>query len=119
MFSLHPCGALAGSVEAMDYSNACTTVFTPLEYGCCGLSEDEAIGSLGEESRLSCLLLLRSRWRSPPRDKERSRSVFLLLLAFLVLPDYSLPDCVVVDTGRSFGDGPVGGQNVCNQPMNE
>lgn len=32
----------------MDYSNVCTTVFTPLEYGCCGLSEEEAIHSLGE-----------------------------------------------------------------------
>merc|ERR1712080_151376 len=25
-----------------DYVNVCTTVFTPLEYGCCGLSEDDA-----------------------------------------------------------------------------
>ena len=32
----------------MDYSNVCTTVFTPLEYGCCGLSEEEAILNLGE-----------------------------------------------------------------------
>ncbi|CAM9201887.1 unnamed protein product [Laminaria digitata] len=39
-----------GSASAMDYSNVCTTVFTPLEYGCCGLSEDEAIDNLGEEN---------------------------------------------------------------------
>eukprot|EP00752_Nemacystus_decipiens_P009129 g8153.t1 len=39
-----------GSTRAMDYSNVCTTVFTPLEYGCCGLSEDEAIMNLGEEN---------------------------------------------------------------------
>lgn len=38
----------SGSTRAMDYSNVCTTVFTPLEYGCCGLSEDEAILNLGE-----------------------------------------------------------------------
>ena len=25
-------------------------VFTPLEYGCCGLSEEEAIAQFGEES---------------------------------------------------------------------
>ncbi|CAB1121526.1 unnamed protein product [Ectocarpus sp. CCAP 1310/34] len=34
----------------MDYSNVCTTVFTPLEYGCCGLSEEDAIETLGEEN---------------------------------------------------------------------
>ena len=26
----------------MDYDNICTTVFTPLEYGCIGITEDEA-----------------------------------------------------------------------------
>merc|ERR1711868_25679 len=33
-----------------DYVNVCTTVFTPLEYGCCGLSEEDAIAQLGEEN---------------------------------------------------------------------
>merc|ERR1712241_401799 len=32
-----------------DYVNVCTTVFTPLEYGCCGLSEEDAIQQFGEE----------------------------------------------------------------------
>jgi len=32
-----------------DYVNVCTTVFTPLEYGCCGLSEEDAIEQYGEE----------------------------------------------------------------------
>eukprot|EP00092_Neocalanus_flemingeri_P022847 GFUD01024773.1.p1 GENE.GFUD01024773.1~~GFUD01024773.1.p1 ORF type:complete len:685 (-),score=192.22 GFUD01024773.1:237-2291(-) len=32
-----------------DYANICTTVFTPLEYGCCGLSEEEAKEKFGEE----------------------------------------------------------------------
>jgi len=27
----------------MDYVNVPTTVFTPIEYGCCGLSEVDAI----------------------------------------------------------------------------
>ena len=31
-----------------DYVNVCTTVFTPLEYGCCGLSEEDAIAKYGE-----------------------------------------------------------------------
>lgn len=31
-----------GKTELMDYVNVPTTVFTPLEYGCCGLSEDDA-----------------------------------------------------------------------------
>merc|ERR1712013_546756 len=34
---------LAGVSEVLtDYVNVCTTVFTPLEYGCCGLSEEDA-----------------------------------------------------------------------------
>ncbi len=32
-----------------DYQNVCTTVFTPLEYGSCGLSEEDAIQQYGEE----------------------------------------------------------------------
>ena len=32
----------------MDYDQVATTVFTPLEYGCCGLSEEDAIEKLGE-----------------------------------------------------------------------
>lgn len=39
-----------GSKEAMDYKNICTTVFTPIEYGCCGYSEDEAIEVFGEDN---------------------------------------------------------------------
>jgi len=31
-----------GSTELMDYINIPTTVFTPLEYGCCGYSEEDA-----------------------------------------------------------------------------
>jgi thioredoxin reductase (NADPH) len=37
-----------GSNEPMDYVNVCTTVFTPLEYSCVGLSEDDAIAKYGE-----------------------------------------------------------------------
>jgi len=33
----------------MDYINVATTVFTPLEYGCVGLSEEAAIALHGEQ----------------------------------------------------------------------
>ena len=39
-----------GSNEAMDYQNICTTVFTPMEYSCVGLSEDDAIAQLGADN---------------------------------------------------------------------
>ncbi|KAG5326456.1 TRXR1 reductase, partial [Acromyrmex heyeri] len=37
------------STEKMDYTNVATTVFTPLEYGCVGLSEEAAITLHGEQ----------------------------------------------------------------------
>merc|ERR1712110_1388252 len=41
---------LCGADDVLtDYVNVCTTVFTPLEYGCCGLSEEDAIQQFGEE----------------------------------------------------------------------
>ena len=41
---------LAGVTKTLtDYVNVCTTVFTPLEYGTCGLSEEDAIKVYGAE----------------------------------------------------------------------
>lgn len=37
------------STDKMDYANVATTVFSPLEYGCVGLSEEQAIAMHGEE----------------------------------------------------------------------
>lgn len=37
------------SKENMDYTNVATTIFTPLEYGCVGLSEEDAISKHGED----------------------------------------------------------------------
>lgn len=34
----------------MNYDNVATTVFTPLEYGCVGLSEEAAISNYGEDN---------------------------------------------------------------------
>jgi len=38
-----------GTKEAMDYVNICTTVFTPIEYACVGLSEDDAKEKFGAD----------------------------------------------------------------------
>ncbi|XP_078198145.1 thioredoxin reductase 2, mitochondrial isoform X2 [Callithrix jacchus] len=38
-----------GSSDLMDYDKVPTTVFTPLEYGCVGLSEEEAVARHGQE----------------------------------------------------------------------
>lgn len=40
----------AGSSEKCDYTNVPTTIFTPLEYGVCGMSEEDAIAAHGEEN---------------------------------------------------------------------
>lgn len=34
----------------MDYENVPTTVFTPLEYGAVGLSEEQAVAKFGDEN---------------------------------------------------------------------
>ena len=38
-----------GSDELMDYNTVATTVFTPLEYSCCGYSEEKALEKYGED----------------------------------------------------------------------
>ena len=43
----------AGSTEKMDYVNVPTTVFSPLEYGCVGYSEEDAMKKFGCSS-ISC-----------------------------------------------------------------
>jgi thioredoxin reductase (NADPH) len=40
----------AGAKEKMDYDLVPTTVFTPLEYGCIGMSEELAVETYGEEN---------------------------------------------------------------------
>ncbi|XP_027842618.1 thioredoxin reductase 1, mitochondrial isoform X1 [Aphis gossypii] len=38
-----------GTQEQMDYDNVATTIFSPLEYGCVGLTEEEAINRYTED----------------------------------------------------------------------
>ncbi|GBP63590.1 Thioredoxin reductase 1, mitochondrial [Eumeta japonica] len=40
----------SGSTQHMDYENVATTVFTPLEYGCVGLSEEKAVERNGADN---------------------------------------------------------------------
>lgn len=39
-----------GSEETMDYDKVATTVFTPLEYSCCGYSEEKATEVFGADN---------------------------------------------------------------------
>jgi len=39
-----------GFAGKMDYHLVPTTVYTPIEYGCCGLAEEDAIAKLGEKN---------------------------------------------------------------------
>ncbi|XP_028159860.1 thioredoxin reductase 1, mitochondrial [Ostrinia furnacalis] len=39
-----------GATQQMDYDNVATTVFTPLEYGCVGLSEEAATERFGQDN---------------------------------------------------------------------
>ena len=43
----------AGATELMDYTNVPTTVFTPIEYGCCGYTEEDAKKKFGAENILT------------------------------------------------------------------
>ena len=36
----------------MDYVNVPTTVFTPLEYGTCGLTEEDALAKFGDKIKV-------------------------------------------------------------------
>ncbi len=46
-----------------DYKNIPTTVFTPLEYGCCGLSEEKAVDEYNVDVEVkSYKLLLGKQW---------------------------------------------------------
>lgn len=41
-----------GATKLMDYDNIATTVFTPIEYGCVGLNEEEAEAKLGKDGMI-------------------------------------------------------------------
>ncbi|KAH0630175.1 hypothetical protein JD844_012882, partial [Phrynosoma platyrhinos] len=60
-----------GSSIKCDYINVSTTVFTPLEYGCCGLSEERAIEQLGQGNiEVYHNLFWPLEWTIPNRDNN-------------------------------------------------
>ena len=40
----------AGATQTMDYALVPTAVFTPFEYGCVGLNEEDAVAKYGEDN---------------------------------------------------------------------
>uniref|UniRef100_A0A8C5KFG6 Thioredoxin reductase 1, cytoplasmic n=1 Tax=Jaculus jaculus TaxID=51337 RepID=A0A8C5KFG6_JACJA len=62
----------AGSTVKCDYENVPTTVFTPLEYGCCGLSEEKAVEKFGEENiEVYHSFFWPLEWTVPSRDNNK------------------------------------------------
>ncbi|XP_044157323.1 thioredoxin reductase 3 [Bufo gargarizans] len=60
-----------GSKVKCDYINVPTTVFTPMEYGCCGYSEEKAIEIFGEENlEIYHTLFWPLEWTVPGRDNN-------------------------------------------------
>ncbi|KAJ1163586.1 hypothetical protein NDU88_004043 [Pleurodeles waltl] len=62
----------AGSNLKCDYVNVPTTVFTPLEYGACGLSEENALKKHGEENiEVYHSYFWPLEWTVPARDNNK------------------------------------------------
>ncbi|XP_073501049.1 thioredoxin reductase 3 [Phyllobates terribilis] len=60
-----------GSNVKCDYVNVPTTVFTPMEYGCCGYPEEKAIEIFGEETlEIYHTLFWPLEWTVPGRDNN-------------------------------------------------
>jgi len=54
-----------------DYDNIPTTIFTPLEYGCIGLTEEKAIARYGEEDiQVYHSNFIPLEWTVPHRDEN-------------------------------------------------
>ncbi|KAL2299837.1 hypothetical protein Nmel_012690 [Mimus melanotis] len=60
-----------GSSRKCDYINVPTTVFTPLEYGCCGYPEERAIDEFGKQNlEVYHTLFWPLEWTVPGRDNN-------------------------------------------------
>uniref|UniRef100_A0A8P0P8E8 thioredoxin-disulfide reductase (NADPH) n=1 Tax=Canis lupus familiaris TaxID=9615 RepID=A0A8P0P8E8_CANLF len=94
--------------DVMDYDNVPTTVFTPLEYGCVGLSEEEAVTRHGEEH-----VEVYHAYYKPLEFTvaERDASQCYVKVSVLVVQGRACP--VARDRGRA---GTQGGEAPCNHP---
>ncbi|XP_075220211.1 thioredoxin reductase 1 isoform X2 [Lycorma delicatula] len=73
-----------GGQLTMDYDNIATTVFTPLEYGCVGLSEERAILNYGEENiEVYHAFYKPTEWFIPQRDPKHC---YLKVISLRVAP---------------------------------
>ncbi|KAJ8400660.1 hypothetical protein AAFF_G00394290 [Aldrovandia affinis] len=64
-----------GAKAKCDYVNVPTTVFTPLEYGCCGLAEEKAVEVYGQENiEVFHSLFWPLEFTIPDRDNNRCYS---------------------------------------------
>lgn len=70
---------LAGeSKELMDYKTIPTTVFTPLEYGTCGISEDEVVTGLPGQYTIYYTLYTPLEWRPAASENEHFKDKCLV-----------------------------------------
>ncbi|EDV29780.1 uncharacterized protein TRIADDRAFT_19325 [Trichoplax adhaerens] len=58
------------STQQCDYDSIPTTIFTPLEYSCCGLSEEVAIEKLGDDVEVYHAQFMPLEWTIPHRDEN-------------------------------------------------
>ena len=60
------------STKPMDYEKVCTAVFTPLEYGCCGLSEEDAIARCGDSLEVYHTSYTPLEWKLPTSREDNA-----------------------------------------------
>jgi thioredoxin reductase (NADPH) len=65
---------------AMDYDKIPTTVFTPLEYGCCGLSEEDATARHGSELEVFHQAYTPLEWALPEPTPKHANKCYMKLL---------------------------------------
>ncbi|GMS96159.1 hypothetical protein PENTCL1PPCAC_18334 [Pristionchus entomophagus] len=70
---------LKGKMELTDYDAIPTTVFTPLEYGSCGLSEEAAIARLGKEDVIVYQAVFYPLEYTVPERKEKDHCYLKLI----------------------------------------
>jgi thioredoxin reductase (NADPH) len=65
---------------AMDYDKIPTTVFTPIEYGCCGLSEEDATERYGKELEVYHQNFTPLEWALPEPTPKHANVCYMKLL---------------------------------------
>jgi len=69
----------AGKSQLMDYDQVPTTVFTPLEFGTCGVSEDDAAKEDGKYD-IYCTIYTPLEWRTCPEERLQNKCMFKLIV---------------------------------------